>query len=143
MSQPVPAGAASQNPMQDIQSWPGPATLRRSRLALCSHSACLVFSAHVVEGVVKEVVEHAKEAGEKGTAKIRPRKEGGRVGGEEEGGREGSWMLAASPSLPNQVRPCPCCCVLSVSIQLSMLICSHSPHFAEARSTWIVLSVEC
>lgn len=28
--------------------------------------ACLIFSVHAVEGVVKEVVEHAKEAGEKG-----------------------------------------------------------------------------
>lgn len=28
--------------------------------------ACLSFAVHVVEGVVKEVVEHAKEAGEKG-----------------------------------------------------------------------------
>lgn len=28
--------------------------------------ACLIFSVHAVEGLVKEVVEHAKEAGEKG-----------------------------------------------------------------------------
>lgn len=42
---------------------------------------------------MKEVVEYVKEVGEKGTVKIRSRKEGGRVGGEEEGGREGSWML--------------------------------------------------
>lgn len=46
--------------------------------------ACLIFSAHVVEGVVKEVVEHAKEAGEKGTAK---------VGAGKEGGREKTWVL--------------------------------------------------
>lgn len=30
----------------------------------------LIFAVHAVEGVVKEVVEHAKEAGEKGTAEV-------------------------------------------------------------------------
>ena len=32
--------------------------------------ACLIFAVHVVEGVVKEVIDHAKEAGEKGKAKF-------------------------------------------------------------------------
>lgn len=40
--------------------------------------ACLIFSVHVVEGVVKEVIDHAKEAGEKGKAKFGW--EGGKLG---------------------------------------------------------------
>ena len=44
-----------------------------------------------MEGVVKEVVEHAKEAGEKGMAEV--------------GAREGGKLDAgSSPSLPNQVK---------------------------------------
>lgn len=67
MSQLVLAGAGPQSPIQDIQHCVDPTT-GSSWLALCSLWDCLIFSVHAVEGVVKEVVEHAKEAGEKAIA---------------------------------------------------------------------------
>lgn len=36
----------------------------------CALTLGLIFSVHAVEGVVKEVVEHAKEAGEKAIAEV-------------------------------------------------------------------------
>lgn len=86
MSQLVLAGVASQSPIQDIQHCVDP-TVGSSWLVLCSLWDCLLFSVHAVEGVVKEVVEHAKEAGEKGMVGLgkqerRTRgKEGRREGG--------------------------------------------------------------
>ena len=44
----------------------------------CAHSGLLIFLVHAVEEVVKEVVEHAKEAGEKGIIEA-----GARGGGKE------------------------------------------------------------
>lgn len=66
--------------------------LRRSWLVLCFHCELLLFAVHAVEGVVKEVVEHAKEAGEKGTAGA----------GTREGEKRGA---GGSRSLPKQVKP--------------------------------------
>lgn len=52
-----------------------------------SHSGLLIFPVHAVEGVVKEVLEHAKEAGEKGKKGRGVGCGGGGVAGEEGGWR--------------------------------------------------------
>lgn len=44
----------------------GPCCKEKLVYIVLSSWAFLIFSVHAVEGVVKEVVEHAKEAGEKG-----------------------------------------------------------------------------